>query len=217
MSSAESSSGPVVAAEVHAENAEWLAALKAGGERRDAALSKLHRLLLRAARSEATRRLGSLPEAVRGELDDHCVQAADDALMSVVSDLDTFRGDSRFTTWAYSFVIFQMSTRLRRAAWRGRHVDLRDPAWERLVARAGSAGPARAESGEILRIIRDCVAERFTDRQRLVFEARLLHDVPIDVLAERLCSTRGAVYKTLYDARRKLRAALVDAGYEEFA
>ena len=217
MSSGKSSSGPVVAADVHAENAEWLAALRGGGDRRDAALSKLHQLLLRAARAEAIRRLGSLPDAVRGELDEHCAQAADDALMTVMSRLDTFRGDSRFTTWAYSFAIVQISTRLRRASWRGRHVDLRDPGWERLLARAASAGYARAESREILMIIRDCVAERLTDRQRLVFEARFLQDVPIDVLAERLCSTRGALYKTLHDARRKLRAALVDAGYEEFA
>jgi RNA polymerase sigma-70 factor (ECF subfamily) len=205
----------MVAADVRAENAEWLVAL-AGGERRSAAVSRLHRLLLGAARAESMRRLATLPDAVRAELDDLCVQAADDALMTVMSRLDSFRGDSRFTTWAYSFAIFQISTRLRRHAWRERRTELDGRAWERLIDRAASTGPARAENREIFAAVRTALAERLTDRQRLVFEAAVLQDVPIDVLAERLRSTRGAIYKALHDARLKLRAALVDAGYREF-
>ena len=216
MSRDEGLRGSVVAADVRAENAEWLRALGGGGERHEAAVSRLHQLLLGAARAEAMRRLGALPDAVRADLDDLCLQAANDAVVTVMNRLDSFRGDSRFTTWAYSFAIFQISTQLRRHAWRGRRAELDERAWERLADRAAPGGQARAEAREILAVIHKAARERLTDRQRLVFEAAVLQDVPIDVLAERMCSTRGAIYKALHDARLKLRAALIEAGYPEF-
>lgn len=198
------------------ENADWLEALKADPERREAALARLHELLLRAARTEAMRRLDSLPDAVRADLDDLCIQTADDALVRVIDKLESFRGDSRFTTWAYTFAVYLISTRLRRHAWRGYRAELDDRAWARLEDRRAPAGPDHAETREILRLIREIAAERLTKRQRLVLEAAVLEGVPIDVLAERLGSTRGAIYKTLHDARTKLRAELVAAGYSEF-
>jgi RNA polymerase sigma-70 factor (ECF subfamily) len=45
-----------------------------------------------------------------------------------------------------------------------------------------------------------------------VLVAVMLHDVPIDVLSERLNTARGALYKTIHDARRKLRAAFSTRG-----
>jgi len=198
------------------EDAEWLAALQTKTNGREAALSRLYQLLLRAARREAVRRLGSLPDAVRADLDDLCTQAADDALVALMDRLESFRGDSRFTTWAYQFAIFHVSTRLRRHAWRGYRAELDDHAWARLEDRGAPNGQASAETREILKLLRNAVTERLTDRQRLVFEAAVLQEVPIDVLAQRMGSTRGAIYKTLHDARLKLRAELVAAGYPEF-
>ncbi len=194
------------------ESEAWLRRLRATGAERERALADLHGLLLRAAHAEAGRRRGSLPDPVRADLEDLCLQAADDALMAVTAKLDSFGGRSRFTTWAYKFALLETSVRLRRHAWRGRSVALDDAAWERVPDRATAHEPA--EQRELLAAIRRAVRERLTDHQRTVFEAAALREVPIDVLAERLGSNRGAIYKTLHDARRKLRVTLAHDGFE---
>jgi len=190
----------------------WPARLSVGHPEREEALAELHTLLLAGARSEAFRRRESLPEPVRADLDDLSLQAADDALVAVLGKLDTFRGDSRFTTWAYKFAIFEISTRLRRHAWRGQRVAFDEAAWDRLPAADHSAG---AEQQVVLRLVREAMDSSLSERQRLVFSAAVLQEVPIDVLAERLSSTRGAIYKMLHDARAKLRAHVEDNGYSE--
>jgi RNA polymerase sigma-70 factor (ECF subfamily) len=98
-------------------------------------------------------------------------------------------------------------------AWHGREVVLDDDSWRRLADRAPSAQQS-VEDGELLRAIVDAIETGLTAHQREVFTALALNGIPIDVLAERLTSTRGALYKTLHDARRKLRATLAGAGYD---
>jgi RNA polymerase sigma-70 factor (ECF subfamily) len=196
------------------ESAEWLRDLQDGGVARESAVARLHALLVRVARSEAARRRATLPLRASDEVDDLCVQSASDALMAVLAKLDTYRGTARFTTWACKFVIFETSTRLRRHAWRHRKVELDDTVWDRL---SDSAPPAlqRLENEQLLVALHRAVDEHLTERQRLIFQSVTMHDVPIDVLAERLGTSRGAIYKTLHDARGKLRRALNDAGYGE--
>ena len=196
------------------ESQEWLRRLRADGAEGDRAQADLHSLLLRVAHGEANRRRGTLPDAVLADLDDLCTQAADDALLAVVTKLDQFAGRSRFTTWAIKFAMLETSVRLRRHAWRGRPVFLDDDAWQRVPDRGATDAPDRAEQRELLAHIARAVAERLTDHQRRVFTAAAVHEVPIDVLAERLGSNRNAIYKTLHDARRSLRRALADDGLE---
>lgn len=197
-----------------AESEDWLRRLRGDGAERERALADLHRLLLRVAHAEAQRRRGTLPEPVVADLDDLCLQAADDALLSVTAKLDDFAGRSRFTTWAIKFAIFEVSTRLRRHAWRGRRVRLDDEAWTRLPDSRAATAQRRAELNELLAEMRRAVDDVLTPRQRDVFVAAALQEVPIDVLAEQLGSGRGAIYKMLHDARRRLRGALADAGME---
>jgi RNA polymerase sigma-70 factor (ECF subfamily) len=196
------------------ESAEWLRDLQDAGGARDGAIERLHALLVRVARGEASRRRASLPARAGEEVDDVCVQAANDALMAVLAKLETYRGAARFTTWACKFVIFEASTRLRRLAWRERKVEPDITIWDRLP---DSAPPVlkQLESDQLLAALHRAVDEHLTQRQRLVFESVTMEDVPIDVLAERLGTTRGAIYKTLHDARTKLRRALTEAGYTE--
>jgi RNA polymerase sigma-70 factor (ECF subfamily) len=196
------------------ESAAWLAALGAEGREREGAVARLHDLLLRAARFEILRRRSALGQAqARGEeLDDLAVQAANDALMAVLAKLDQYRGESRFTTWAYKFALLEASVKVRRRAWRDREVDLAPEAWALLPDRAVAPHGA-AESNELVGGVREAIAERLTAHQRDVLVALALNDVPIDVLAERLGTTRGALYKTLHDARRKLRAELAQRGF----
>jgi RNA polymerase sigma-70 factor, ECF subfamily len=180
----------------------WLAALNGAPAAREEATAALHALLLRGAHFELGRR-GVAPH----ERDDLAQQAADDALVAILAKLDTFRGASRFTTWAYKFVLLEAAVKARRRAWHGREVALGEDAWRQARDRAPSAH-RRVEDTETLRAIARAIETELTARQREVFCALALNEVPIDVLAERLDTTRGALYKTLHDARRKLRAAV---------
>jgi RNA polymerase sigma-70 factor, ECF subfamily len=189
----------------------WLAALACDGPDRDAAVARLHDLMVRAARFEVGRRRRSLPQLPARELDDLVQQAADDALVALLGKLQTFRGTSRFTTWAYKFALLEAGVRLRRRAWQGREVPIveHDGPW---LADLRPSPHADAETAEMLAAIRTAIDLELTPHQRDVLVAITLDDVPIDVLAERLNTTRGALYKTLHDARRKLRARLAEQG-----
>jgi len=202
---------PDVAVALDPESLEWLRTLRADGAERDAAVERLHALLMRAARFEVNRRRASLPHVRGDELDDIALEAADDALMSILRRLDDFRGASRFTTWAYKFALLEAAVKLRKRAWQGREVPLEPEAWTALSS--AELGPAaEAEQRELLSALQGAVEEVLTPHQRQVLVALALNGVPIDVLAERLLTTRGALYKTLHDARRKLRAFLDEQG-----
>ena len=198
-------------ARLDAESGVWLRRLRAEGAERDAALRELRALLLRAARFEVGRRRGALPHAVAGELEDLAQQSADDALMAILAKLDRFRGDSRFTTWAYKFALLEAAVKVRRRAWRGREIPVGEEQWSVMADRRPT--PAQdAETAELTRAVFTAIDEQLTPHQREVLVAITLHDVPIDVLAERMSTTRGALYKTLHDARGKLRAHLTAQG-----
>jgi RNA polymerase sigma-70 factor (ECF subfamily) len=191
------------------DSSAWLRALRGPPAVRDGAIAELHALLLRGAHHELARRRDTLPA---GEIPDLATQAADDALVAILAKLDTFRGASRFTTWAYKFVLLEAGVKARRRAWHGREVALDAESWPRIADPSPGAQQA-LEDSELLGALRDAVRSELTPHQRRVFSALALNGVPIDVLAERLATTRGALYKTLHDARRKLRAALADAGH----
>jgi RNA polymerase sigma-70 factor (ECF subfamily) len=175
-------------------------------------MSDLHALLLRAARFELGRRRAALSHVRGEELEDLAIQAADDAMVALLAKLDDYRGASRFTTWAYKFALLEAGVRLRRRAWQGREVVLEPKAWPAFEQR-GSSVHETLEHGEVLRALREAIDTALTAHQRDVFTALALNEVPIDVLAERLSTTRGALYKTLHDARRKLRSELAAKGF----
>ena len=195
------------------ESRLWIDSLHAHGAERHRAIERLHELLLRAARFEINRRRADLPHLRGDDFDDLAHQSADDALVSVLRKLDDFRGDSRFTTWVYKFALLEAAVKLRRRAWQGRELPLASEGWEVLVA-PGESPHERSESTELMSAVRDGIAESLTPHQREVLVATTLNGVPIDVLAERLNTTRGALYKTLHDARRKLRTHLKEQGLD---
>jgi RNA polymerase sigma-70 factor (ECF subfamily) len=199
------------APDLDGESREWLSSLRAEGATRDDAIARLHALLLRAARFEVARRRPSLPHLRGNELDDIANEAADDALMSVLKRLDDFRGASRFTTWVYKFALLEAAVKLRKRAWQGREIPLETETWD-LVSSVGLGPAEEVEQSELLTTLQSAIREVLTPHQRRVLVALALNGIPIDVLAARLSTTRGALYKTLHDARRKLRRHLEDCG-----
>ena len=145
--------------------------------------------------------------------DDLAHQAAGDALIAITGKLGQFRGESRFTTWAYKFVIFEVSAKIGRHFWRHPSVPFDAEDWDRLPGRFGFDPAQEAEWRDLLAALRRAVEEELTARQRRVFVAIVLTGVPLDALVIELASNRNAIYKTLFDARRKLRAALAANGY----
>jgi len=197
-------------ADADRDSRRWLVRLHPDAPDREAAIAELHALMRSAASFEVRRRAATLRHLRGEELEDIAAQAADDALVALLRKLAEFRGASRFTTWAYKFAIYQTSVALRRRAWRDREVLLEPRSWSFLPDR--SEQPAEhAEVAEVLAAVREGIAG-LSPHQRHVLVALTVNDVPIDVLAERLGTTRGALYKTLHDARRRLRAHLAERG-----
>jgi RNA polymerase sigma-70 factor, ECF subfamily len=195
-----------------AESGEWLRALAAAGAEQEAAQVRLHALLLRIAQGEVRRRAGRL-RITGPELDDLAYQAAADALVAIIAKLAQFRGESRFTTWAYRFVILEVSAKIGRHFWRNPAVSLGAEDWDRLPDRFGLEPARAAEHRDLAGAVRRAVDEQLTPRQRQVFVALVLNGVPLDALAAELGSSRNAIYKIMFDTRRKLRAVLVANGY----
>jgi RNA polymerase sigma-70 factor (ECF subfamily) len=193
------------------DSREWLLSLRAGGATGDTAVARLHALLLGAARFEIARRRQNAPH-LRDDLADIALEAADDALISVLRRLDDFRGDSRFTTWANKFAVLEAAVKLRKRAWQGREILLEPEAWS-LFSNVRLEPSDEVEQRELLSTLQVAIDELLTTHQRRVLVALALNDVPIDVLAERLNTSRGALYKTLHDARRKLREHVTTNGF----
>jgi RNA polymerase sigma-70 factor (ECF subfamily) len=196
------------------ESAGWVDRLGDRGKVRESAVRDLHDLLRRAAVREVRRRAAGSAVAGR-ELDDLATQAADDATYAILAKVDQFRGESRFTTWAYRFVVLEVSHKVGRHFWRQPRAELDEQDWDRLPAVLGSQPDLVAEAREMTRAVRRAVEDDLTDHQRRIFEAAVLQGVPLDALAVRHDTTRNALYKVLFDARRKIRAHLVANGYLE--
>jgi RNA polymerase sigma-70 factor (ECF subfamily) len=192
------------------ESLAWVDSLREGAPDHAEALLRLHAMLLRVARHEVSRRRGAVPWVSWGELDVVAQQSADDAVVALLRRLDSYEGRSRFTTWAYKFAVLTTSFAVRRLAWQSREIPSPPEIWDVVIDPA--AGPEQVSQGtELAAAVRTAIATVLTPHQREVILAVLAQEVPIDVLAERLGTNRGALYKTLHDARSALRRALVRA------
>jgi RNA polymerase sigma-70 factor (ECF subfamily) len=194
------------------DSAQWLAALRESGPVHDDAVARLHGLLLQAAQRHARRR--AMGTGLGGpELDDLAHQATSDALLSILRRLDSFRGDSRFTTWAYKFVILEVSSKIGRHFWQRAETSWDEPDWTQLPARFGASPEETLAAAEILAEVRFAVAHRLTAYQREMFVHVVVEGIPLDALVARLNVTRNTIYKAVFDARRKIRAHLTETGH----
>jgi RNA polymerase sigma-70 factor (ECF subfamily) len=189
---------------------DWIADLTSDGPVRDDALRRLHALLLRAARFQVSRMSALRAMVGPAQVEDVITLAADEAMVAVLGKLSTFEGRSRFTTWAYKFAVLQAAVELRRQAWSRREVPL--DAAPQLIEQRPSPDQY-AEGAELAAAVREAIDRVLTPHQRRIALALIVDEVPIDVLADRLGTNRNALYKTLHDARSRLRAHLSLQGY----
>jgi RNA polymerase sigma-70 factor, ECF subfamily len=194
------------------DSRRWVEQLRAGHPRQQYTVSCLYDLLLRVAVFELSRRRHRLQFVSGPEFDDLAHQAADDALVNVLERLDEFRGLSRFTTWAYKFVLFEVSAKVARHAWRRQAPEVDALEWDELPDPVALQPEERLELRARVGVLTQAIAE-LSVRQREVFVAVALNEVPIDVMAVRFGTSRNAVYKNLFDARRRLRARMAAAGH----
>lgn len=191
------------------ESRAWLGQLHGERPIRDAAIARLHALLVQEARYEVRRRTAALTHPSGRDLDDLAIQAADDALVALLAKLDEFRGDARFTTWAKRFAVLEVPGKIRRRLGHTRELPTDGDRW--LQSHTSSEGPEHlTEARDLARTVGRLIADALTDHQREVLLALAINEVPAGQLALRLHSTPGALYKALHDARAKLRAELAE-------
>jgi RNA polymerase sigma-70 factor (ECF subfamily) len=189
------------------ESQAWIERLTPGSPDLETGIEDLHALLLKAARFEVGRRRAMHPDISGRDCDDLAQQSADDALLAVLRKLGDFRGESRFTTWAYKFALLDAAAKIRSRAWQGREIPTDPNSCARLTSVASTA-QQDLETKELFAALKESIATDLSPHQRQDFVAVVLNEVPIDVLAARQGTTRGAIYKTIHDARRKLRLAV---------
>ncbi|MGQ9887761.1 MAG: RNA polymerase sigma factor [Aggregatilineales bacterium] len=200
-------------------NDQWLADLTGPPALRDSALQDLRQRLQRGIYYYLSRERSDLAQLPAQELAQMAEDLAQDATLRVLENLDGFRGDSRFTTWATKIAVRVAISDLRRARYRDFSLDNITADGEQLPAKvAGAAsggvpGPERAaERADVMARIALALREALTERQFQALEAVALRGVPLEVVAEQMDTNRNALYKLLHDARRKLRAHLEEQG-----
>jgi RNA polymerase sigma-70 factor, ECF subfamily len=202
-------------------NQEWLHDLRAGGVAEESAIADLRDLLLRAAMYYFSRNQGDLRGMDGDEVRQRAEDSAQDALIAVLKHLSEFRGDSKFTTWAYKFAINIAMVAARRERWKGVSLDALASSDEKYFNEAlledkseGIAPEHSAVQTEIRAILRDVIEHELTERQRQVLLLMVFREVPMDEVVRHLDTNRNAVYKLLHDARRKLKSGLQARGFE---
>ena len=190
-------------------NEEWLAELR--GPQRDRALADLRVVLVRGLRV-------ALAGRVRRGLDETVEDFAQEALIKIMGNLDTFRGESRFTTWAQRIAVMTASTELRRKRWRD--VSLQE-VLDRYGANSGGSGRLADEQptpeqltvrSTTLAMVRRFVDEELTDRQREAIVAVMFEMMPLEEAARRMGTNRNALYKLMHDARKRLKKRMEAEG-----
>lgn len=197
-------------------NEEWLRALRADGVEQEEALKELRERLLRAILSYLRRHhfgRASLSGEEARQLAEDCAQ---EALLAIREKLETFRGESRFTTWAYAVAIRLVLGEFRRRRWKDVSLDQsrigeEPPAWP--IEDMKSPDPEQAlQQQQVWSILKALIERELTHRQRSVLVAHVFQGMPLDLAAARLETNRDNVYKILHDARKKLKRCLIERG-----
>ncbi|MCA9895965.1 MAG: sigma-70 family RNA polymerase sigma factor [Anaerolineae bacterium] len=200
------------------DNDQWLIDLTSAGEQQTSALNDLRERLKRSIYYYLSQERSDLRDLAQKELVTMAEDLSQDAVLRVMDNLDNFRGESRFTTWANKIAVRLAISELRRARYKDFSLDNLTSNGDFLSADASIVGEAppnpetAAERDDVMGQIDAAMRESLTDRQYRALVAVAMHNVPMDVVAEQLDTNRNALYKLIYDARRNLKNHLESKG-----
>jgi RNA polymerase sigma-70 factor (ECF subfamily) len=195
-------------------NDDWITQLTPPPE--DQAIAKLRAILIRGLKP-------ALYKYVDRELDQFVEDTVQDALLKILDKVDTFRGESKFTTWAMKIAVREGLSELRRAKYKD--ISLSDlvinddeSGREEINQKSftdDQPGPDRATHERmILQRVQKMIDEELTDKQKTAMNALMMHGIPIEVVAEQMGTNRNALYKLVYDARLKMKERLMAEGID---
>jgi len=201
-------------------NEEWLAQLRASGPAHDAAVADLLEVLGRSALFYLRRHRSELKELADDEIDALAEDSAQEASVSVLAKLGSFRGEAHFLTWASKFAVGNALGAFRKRQWRDLSLDRLPDGWqqpaETMISRDGWGHPELSASrNEVWQVLQEASRQDLTDKQRQVFNYILIHGINAEVVAERMGMTANAIYKLTHDARRKFKSALERRGFSK--
>lgn len=200
-------------------NEQWLAELTGTPELQSPAIEDLRERLQRGIYYYLSRERSDLSGLSSTEITQMAEDLAQDATLRVMENLDSFRGDSRFTTWATKIAVRVAISDLRRARYRDFSLDdltadgdLMPGTTNALAGTPEHTPENQTEREDVMQKISAALKDALTDRQYQALVAVALQDIPLEVVAERMGTNRNALYKLLHDARRKLRTYLETEG-----
>ncbi len=191
-------------------NQEWLNQLRDDGPEQEQALGDLRQIILRGLPYSLSKWL----KPSDPHFDSLTEEVAQDTLLRVLDNLDSFEGRSKFTTWVHKIAVRVALTELRRARWKDISLDELTAGQLSFGFLADeAAGPDRlTEQDDLIELVRRLIESELTEKQRTALIATQIHGVPMEEVARRMDSNRNALYKLLHDARRKLKRALAQEG-----
>ncbi len=192
------------------ENEKWVCELTLPPPECNAALTDLRGFLLMGLEAS----FGSKPRMDHDRLEDY----VQDSLERILDKLDTFRGEAKFTTWCMKIAVNTVLTDLRKKRWRDVSLDdLELPerfVSEKAINRFLDGPETKAFKRDLAENLNSIIERELTDKQRTAMGMVLFHGMPLEEIAERMNTVRGALYKLLHDARKKIRDGLTARGYD---
>lgn len=201
-------------------NQEWFDSLSVPQAQQSEALEELRHLLLRASLYTLVSHLSDIQDMAETERMALAEECAQEALMTVLAHLQDFRGESKFTTWAYKFGVNVALSRARRWHWRQVSLDALADEDDSLAWLHQNENFQTGDSEQFLRkkeiveVLKEVLRTQLTVRQRQTLKWIAFDNTPMDVVVQRQDSNRNAVYKLLHDARRKVKEQLIQRGYD---
>lgn len=188
-------------------NENWIGSLKSDDRlKRDTAIADLHMLLLRGLHGAFKTNPCATPTIIE--------DAAQEALLRVMANLDSFRGESKFLTWAMKIAIRNVYSEMRRTGWKDISLDQASDVGKPLIENFAddSYSPEKlSRQAEIIEKLWQAINESLTEKQKTALLADFVANMPIEEIARKMGTNRNAVYKLLYDARHNLRKHLMSA------
>jgi len=189
-------------------NEEWLSDLR--GDNQDQAIGDLTRVLKRGL-------IYALSSRIQTDLETQVDDFVQDAVLRILDKMDTFRGESKFTTWAQKVAVRVAFTEMRRQRWKDISIEDLMPEdsgdFTPLVLSDPSPDPEQRTSQTLmLEMVDEMLKTDLTERQRTALMAIMHGGMPLEEVARRMDTNRNALYKLLHDARKQMRSRLVEKG-----